>query len=262
MPSATVRFRVAGHVLLCLALSGGLNAQSQRISSDLVAHEWGTFTSIAGRNGRAVRWMPLHGSTDLPRFVEHFIGTQFKIGLAGRIRMETPVLYFYSPHETTVSVKVGFSKGVITEWYPHASQVEPDPKKILDREALFRRHASGSIAWDSVTVSPNLGARFPGDEHLGDDGPPVDSSGDNQGNQYYAARETSAAPLLVKTVAGDQQEKFLFYRNVPTFSVPISASVAPQGQLHVTNLATEEIPSVILFERRGEKLGYHLGGSL
>ncbi|MFZ3368602.1 MAG: hypothetical protein WA239_15930, partial [Candidatus Sulfotelmatobacter sp.] len=97
MPSAAVRFRVAGLVLLCLALSGIFSAQSQRISSDLVAHEWGTFTSIAGRNGRAVRWMPLRGSTDLPRFVEHFIDTQFKIGLAGRIRMETPVLYFYSP---------------------------------------------------------------------------------------------------------------------------------------------------------------------
>ena len=86
--------------------------------------------------GRAVRWMPLRGSTDLPRFVEHFIDTQFKIGLAGRIRMETPVLYFYSPHETTVSVKVGFSKVMITEWYPHAGQVKPDPKRILDREAL------------------------------------------------------------------------------------------------------------------------------
>ena len=54
MPSASVRFRVAGLVLLCfcLVLSGSFNAQGQLIGSDLVAHEWGTFTSIAGRNGQ------------------------------------------------------------------------------------------------------------------------------------------------------------------------------------------------------------------
>jgi hypothetical protein len=50
---------------------------------------------------------------------------QFKCGLGGTVRMETPVLYFYSPRETTVSVKVSFAKGTITEWYPHASAVEP-----------------------------------------------------------------------------------------------------------------------------------------
>ena len=44
--------------------------------------------------------------------------------------------------------------------------------------------------------------------------------------------------------------------------MPISATVSAQGQVHVRNLAQEEIPSVILFERRGDKLGYRLGGAL
>jgi hypothetical protein len=38
--------------------------------------------------------------------------------------------------------------------------------------------------------------------------------------------------------------------------------VSPEGALHITNLAPDEIPSVILFERRGDKLGYRLGGAL
>ena len=260
MSSATVRFRVAGIVLFCLTLSAGFNAQN-RISPNLVAHEWGTFTSIAGRNGQAVRWLPLRGSAEPPRFVEHFSDAQFKQGLAGTVRMETPVLYFYSPYEAVVSVKVGFSRGVITEWYPHASQVNPDPRKAWDREALFRGHGGGGIEWDSVTVSPNLAARFPGEDRAGDETSYGDSHG-GQGNQYYADRRTSASPLAVKTAAGDRQEKILFYRGVSTFSVPISASLSSEGQVRLANLAQNEIPSVLLFERRGDKLGYRLGGAL
>jgi hypothetical protein len=261
MPAPATRFRVLGLVVLCLVLSAGgaqnqrSNAQpndAQRINPDLTAHEWGTFTSIAGTNGQAVEWSPLNGSVELPSFVEHINGAQFKVGLRGTVRMETPVLYFYSPHQTVVSVKVSFSKGVITEWYPQASHVEPNPKQVLDREALFHRHDSGSIGWDSVAVSPNLAASFPRGNQTSDD----------EDNQYYAARETSAAPLIVKTAAGDRQEKFLFYRGVSTFSVPLSATVTPEGKVDITNPAQQEVPSVILFERRGDRLGYRLGGPL
>src|SRR5882672_6907599 len=62
---------------------------------------------------------------DLPQFVEHINGINFKLGLRGTIRMETPVVYFYSPHDVTVSAKVSFSRGLNTEWYPHADRAEP-----------------------------------------------------------------------------------------------------------------------------------------
>src|SRR5678815_4798585 len=78
----------------------------------LTAHEWGTFTTVAGQDGRAIEWLPLNGPTDLPCFVEHFRnGTNLKLlptedarlidyqtarsRLWGKVRMETPVLYFY-----------------------------------------------------------------------------------------------------------------------------------------------------------------------
>src|SRR5256886_17502247 len=35
----------------------------------LVVHEWGTFTSIAGKDGVALEWRPLNGSSDLPKLV-------------------------------------------------------------------------------------------------------------------------------------------------------------------------------------------------
>jgi hypothetical protein len=252
MPPTAARSRVPSLVVLCFALCASFGAQIQPVNPDLTAHEWGTFTSIADRNGEAVEWSTLNGSADLPSFIEHINSAFFKAGLRGTVRMETPVLYFYSPHETTVSVKAVFSKGLMTEWYPRASHVEPDPKKAPGVRDFQRRHGNGSIAWDSVTVSPNLAPSFPRGSLPGDGGD----------NQYYAARETSAAPLVVKTNAGDQQEKFLFYRGVSSSSIPISAAVSSQGQLRIRNLAQQEIPSVIMFERRGDKLGYRLGGAV
>src|SRR5438309_5232468 len=131
----------------CFAVSSHtLGREARPVYSSLTAHEWGTFTSIAGSDGQAVEWSPLTGSTDLPAFVEHFRDPGFKLGLRGTVRMETPVLYFYSSKEETVSVSVAFAKGVITEWYPHATHVEPAGS--LYGENLHKAGASGGIAWD------------------------------------------------------------------------------------------------------------------
>jgi hypothetical protein len=230
----------------CFAVSSHSSAGEARpVYSGLTAHEWGTFTSVAGRDGSAVEWLPLTGSTDLPSFVEHFGYAGFKLGLRGTVRMETPVLYLYDSREETVSVKVSFAKGLITEWYPRATRVEP-AANIFDG-TLLQPHPDGSIAWDSVTVSPNMREKFPRE---------------NSGTHYYAARMTSSTPLRVPTPAGEQQEKFLFYRGVSTFPVPLSATLAPAGKLQVENNGAEEIPNTILFERRGERVGYRVGGPL
>src|SRR2546422_3321768 len=69
----------------------------QPATPGLTAHEWGTFTAIAGTDGHAMKWTPLTVPDDLPNFVEHLSNANFKLGLRGTIRMETPVLYFYSP---------------------------------------------------------------------------------------------------------------------------------------------------------------------
>src|ERR1700733_3307014 len=251
MLTNVVRTLVLSVTLACLAFSSSSDRphapQAFPVDSDLTAHEWGTFTSIADRSGQAVAWLPLSGFSDLPDFVEHFRTAETKAQLRGVVRMETPVLYFYSPHETTVSVNVRFSHGVITEWYPHASRIAPDPKVVLDDAALYRHHADGSISWDSVKVSPGISANFPG-------------AGET--SHYYEARATDASPLLVSAPGGNEQEKFLFYRGVSTFSVPVSAKATAGGRILVSNLGEEEIPAVILFERRGNQLGYRLGGAV
>lgn len=232
----------------CFAMASSLpgGEKSSPGFAVLTVHEWGTFTSIAGKDGQAVEWAPLTGATDLPGFVEHFRTPNFKLGLRGTVRMETPVLYFYGSQEQSFSVHVSFSKGLITEWYPHASRVEPaaeDPAAW----SIFQGNTDGSIAWNSVVVSPQLRKNFlrePQDSH------------------YYAARMTSATPLLVRTPAGEQQEKFLFYRGVASFQVPLSARLTPEGKVQIQNRTDEEIPNTILFERRGSQAGYRIGGAV
>jgi hypothetical protein len=250
-----------------------VTSHKSRASSalDLTVHEWGTFTSISDPDGHSMDWLPLTNSTDLPSFVEHFRNAQFKGGLRGTIRMETPVLYFYSPDETTVSVNVSFAKGLITEWYPHANSANP---ALTNQDfSLDTMKSSGSISWNSVHIDPHA---------------PMDFPHDTSENHYYAARQTSSSPIELSTSLGMQREKFLFYRGVSAFLPPLAATIssdntvvirqgtasavpeaisesralAPEATFTGTQDHPEPIPNVILFERRGTQLGYRILGSL
>jgi len=246
-----MKSRLLTCVILALslfALPNLFHAQTHPVDPYLIAHEWGTFTSIAGQDGHAIEWLPLTGSTDLPSFVEHFSSVAFKAGLLGTVRMETPVLYFYTNRETTVSVNVSFSKGLITEWYPHASRVYPvaavAPKVANFSDwSLYQKHPDGSISWDSVELKPRNFSEFPRE---------------NRANHYYAARQTGSTPLQIRTSSGMQTEKFLFYRGVSTFAVPIAATIHSDSSLLAENLTGQAIPAMLLFERRGDRLGFRV----
>ena len=232
-----------GLALGALTIAGPPRGRKAHADAGLIAHEWGTFTAIAGTAGEPVEWLPVQlvGTQELPSFVEHIVTAGYKAVLRGTIRMETPVIYFYTAHETNVSVHVSFSKGFITEWYPHTTRIQPSTSLL--ETALYEDHPDGSITWDSVTVAPTLADDFPRE---------------NAGSHYYAARETSATPLSVHTPSGGQHEKFLFYRGVSNVSLPVSAKVLPSGSIQFDNRTGQPIPALILFERRGDKLGYHI----
>lgn len=202
----------------------------------LVVHEWGTFTSIAGKDGVALEWRPLNGATDLPRFV-HTIQddkglrhVNSKAELTASIRMETPVLYFYAPKEMDVAVKVDFPKGKITEWYPQARAVQ------------------AGINWGRIKVMPGAAVNLP-----------VDYSP----SHYYPARETDAAPVQVCSTNGHatQQEKFLFYRGVGTFDLPLAVKLDGDNVV-LTNLGKDQIASLVIFENNGGKTGYRIFNSV
>src|SRR6266498_4138447 len=222
-------------VIAISAWRGSASPSSKTLtrSENLVVHEWGTFTSIAGKDGVALEWRPLNGASDLPKFV-HTIQTVNdglrhappKAQLTAAIRMETPVLYFYSPNDTEVSVKVDFPKGKITEWYPQA------------------RTVNTGIDWGRLKVMPGAAFNLPVEYRE---------------SHYYPARETDAAPVQVCATNGKpaQQEKFLFYRGVGTFGLPVSVQLKSE-KVVLKNLGQDEIAHLIIFENRGGKLGYRL----
>ena len=230
-------FAIAAFVGVKLAAQNGptIDARKKIVPTEnrLVVHEWGTFTSIAGGDGVALEWRPLNGPSDLPKFVHTFKkrdgGLRHQAGksdLRARVRMETPVIYFYSGSEMDVSVKVDFPKGKITEWYPQAREV-----------------ASG-IDWGRLKVLPGAALNFP-----------VESAD----SHYYPARETDAAPVQACGTAGkpSQQEKFLFYRGVGNFDLPLSVKLDGENVV-LKNLGKDEISHLVIFENRGGKIGYRL----
>jgi len=200
--------------------------------SDLTVHEWGTFTSIAGEDGRALEWLPLDGPTDLPSFVDRSC-FNLKGSLPGTVRMETPVIYFYTPRPTTVNVRVAFRQGVVTEWFPPAAVTPSTTTSTSLRHPGF----SSTISWTSVNVLPGSEAALPAERAP---------------SHYYAARGTDAAPVQ----SGAEREKFLFYRGVGAFQPPLAASIAADGTVTVRHSDGRPIGDVVLFQNRGGAIAY------
>jgi hypothetical protein len=237
-------------VVVALTVSTLVSAQVP-----ITVHEWGTFTTVAGDNGQAINWLPLGGPVDLPCFVERYKNRLFKVfladapvpldyqaartGLLGKVRMETPVLYFYAPSATAARVSVKFPRGVMTEWYPKAAVTQP----VIDTGSLRNPELQSTIEWSNIAIQPGAAETFPRG---------------SEPSHYYAARATDAAPLLV---AG-QQEKFLFYRGVAGFDVPLSAEALGNGGVRVRNLGAEPLPHVILFSSYGGRMGYRAASGL
>src|SRR5215471_11556671 len=174
----TLRFAIAILLAAVLFIPGvkKLGAQGGSSQKDrFVAHEWGTFTSVSTADGRQQLWDPLSGPSELPSFVYRSSQASqcFKAGTLALVRMETPVLYFYSDRDVSASVRVDFPKGCITEWYPQA------------------RAERQTIDWGGFVAQPGARENFPVEQSR---------------SHYYPARETDAAPIRIGADQKSQQE--------------------------------------------------------
>jgi hypothetical protein len=217
---------IAGLVALIAVGAALLPARGPRpagAAAPFVVHEWGTFTSRFGPDGLPLAWSPLAVPSDLPRFV-YLASARLtrKNTIEGTVRMETPVLYFYADQRLTASVSVGFPDGLVSEWYPRG-----------------RRTARG-IRWPRVTVLP---------------GASVVLRQEAAPSHYYPARATDAAIVRVGEGSRTQHEKFLFYRGVGTFDLPLGARLDGDSVV-VRRTGQSAIGRVLLFQRRDGATGY------
>ncbi len=234
-------------LLATLALTSGLlpAAPSYRL------HEWGTFTSVSGSDGRVLSGV--EGDEEpLPDFVQAHTGFGSTVppgfkALAGRtltgvtVKMETPVLYFYADEAFDAEVKVGFKGGTISQWYPTRSGgetlpfhgVDPVTRKFVQGVMDFTEPRAGSIEW-KVAVEP-LPANWPARVfHPGET--PV---------WLYPRLPASS---LVRAADGTT-EKYLFYRGVGNFALPFSASFSAARTLSLKNSGPDPIPAVLVYEK-------------
>lgn len=195
--------------------------------NEVTVHEWGTFTSVAGYNGASLQWAPLSVANDLPCFVHRIDKSGRGKYQPGLVRMETPVVYFYTQQAMKTSVSVDFPNGEMTEWYP-AARVTPNAGLV----------GHGSIEWADVKIQPGMNPELPS------------IKGESR---YFPARATDAAPLT----AGGENEKLLFYRGVANFQAPIEPIVSGNGYTLRNNSATT-VPVAILFENHDGKIGYRV----
>ncbi|MGE3760189.1 MAG: hypothetical protein AB7H97_20660, partial [Pseudobdellovibrionaceae bacterium] len=116
--------------------------------SGYIMHEWGTFTSLQGSNGVAMRGLH-HEEEKLPSFVSTRdlrgeLGRAIPRPVCGKIpcdeydrfyrsdngihvtqKMETPVVYFYAKEPTVVNMSILFPAGIISQYYPTPQSFAP-----------------------------------------------------------------------------------------------------------------------------------------
>ncbi|HEX4264269.1 MAG TPA: hypothetical protein VH597_08010 [Verrucomicrobiae bacterium] len=219
--------------------------------TNFVAHEWGTFTSVQGADGKPLPW---HSSltSELPGFVYDWKkpglnrGALFhgKGDLITLQRMETPVIYFYADQPIHVDVNVAFPKGYITEWYPQATQI--GPTFVLETNGPTKGILRDSRAiWRNLEIVPTSMDQSQPQNHL-----PQDSSG----SHYFAARETASS--LVRTHSASsadstgEVEKFIFYRGAGSFKTPLHVSVDANNMLVVENTGPQPLRHLFAIEIR------------
>jgi len=217
--------RVPSLSLLILALCGVWTplVAEENTGQKFIVHEWGTFTTISGSDGKALPFKP--DNSDLPDFVQKDPYQEKKL-ITSTVSLETPVLYAYAPKAMTFGVKVRFPNGEFTEWYPAGS---------------FDHAKSTHLEWPKVEVLPSENHKLP------------DGSG---GPRYYHARKTDAARLRVQVGQETQYEKFIFYRGAGRCEFPAGLTASPSGHFTFRNSAQAPVAALFLVAVQNKKVRF------
>ncbi len=276
--------------LMCLTNVVALFADdaAQTTADDLIVHEWGTFTSFSGSDGLQLEFRPLvHG--ELPSFVidpYYQAYGAFTKSFRSFQRMETPVVYFYTPREMSVDVRVDFPQGLLTEYYPPVNAFTPSIDSRSTIQGMIDAGQLSTIDWDDPSVGGSsltwsdvklipMSLLLPqlADEELAaviQKNSIWNLMPDPEGNHYGHARQTDAALVLaqpridanpeqfpVSPFSGTDHffEKFLFYRGIGNFSLPFEATFADDDVIRASNTGDDAIASVFLVVSDGTPEG-------
>ncbi len=232
-----------------LALLAALaSVPSDPSSSGLVVHEWGTFTSVQGSDGIALEGLQ-HEEESLPPFVysrakvracplrdRGYKGLEVDVTHVTK-KMETPVIYFYSPESRRVRLRVCFEKGLLSQWFPVSDLLGP-PEGDRDAGPLDVSKVEKSfLEWEVDVLAPGQGAA---------DLPAVEKGSPWSWQRLPASNLVRTVPRKSPRIGPVETEKFLFYRGVGSFDLPVRVRTEVGSRLVLSNQGPWDVPSLFV----------------
>ncbi|MGJ8643613.1 MAG: hypothetical protein ACSHX9_09415 [Luteolibacter sp.] len=210
-------------LLACLAATS--------FASALEVHEWGTFTVLSGANGVPVSWyQPGQDLAALPDFVGKS-GT-FKSGVA-RVRMETPVIYFYTDKPQHVSVSATFKEGAISETFPFSAS----PISLREMPATWSGTLYAPDDAEALALIPEEESPDPHEPY---------SAARNVPDAWIFKSDLEKHPYKHNEALAPQAEKFIFYRGAGNSALPMHVMLGTDKTVAVHNYTQEPTEGIAL----------------
>lgn len=234
-------------------------AAAAQAPADYTAHEWGTFTSMVGRDGFALDGLQ-HEEAALPAFVHDLLSVRESGRDDGQKlpashvtqKMETPVIYFHTEQPVRVQARVWFQQGLMSQFYPLPSSITPTLDVARGGRIDMRTIDGSMLTWDVDLIPRRSGAPAVIPACAADD-------------PWQCARQVDAA--FVRTVGGadgkakPEAEHFLFYRGLGRWTPPLQLRCGERA-IALHNGMRGELPFVAAFELGDAGGRYVLGKPL
>ncbi len=207
------------------------------LDKGLVVHEWGSVMVLANHDGATVGYLG-DDKSDLPPFV-HTIEQHMQ---DQPMVIRKPILYFYTKQNNQLlgQVAIHARHGLITQWYPKATSVQPRYHGQLPDHLPV---ANGNIHWSGVRLFTD-GSQ---DASL----PAVDADHP----WWHIARDVDAATVTVN----GESEKFLFYRGVNRFGSKVTVKGSESdGRYALHNTGKHTIRNAVMMRVNEGRAVYQL----
>ncbi len=221
-------------------------------ASDLIVHEWGTFTSMQGSDGVTLEGLQ-HEEEALPSFVysrtkirecplreKGYKGLEVDVANVTE-KMETPVTYFYTDRPGRVHVRVCFNQGLLTQWYPVSDLVGPPERTLEDGPLDMAKVDKSFLDW-KIDILPK-------GEGLSD----IPLVGKDDPWAFARIPDSNCVRTVKRTsprVGPTETEKFLFYRGLGRFTLPLRAVTSEGGRITLFNDGEDAVRHIVVVHVR------------
>lgn len=226
-------------IFIFLFIYSALFSQKDSI---ITVHEWGTFTTLSASDGRQLNGL-YPDEEKLPSFVYDLDITSTNAANAKGIntnncalknvtvKMETPVIYMYANEASDFTLKVGFTHGLISQWYPNRTA---GTAHITDcNGGIDFTTKQSDIEWKGKVLAPTSTEKL--------------TQVNTQSITWIQPRATKAN--LLKVGDSGEVEKYLFYRGLGNFENRLKIEFEVDGIFMFTNLTGTRIPYAIVYHK-------------